>query len=332
MSTYRSSWPGTGRITLVLFVAVAAASAYPWQSARERWVLGIGLAVAVTALVRVRRLPLTTLLWRRVTLNRGKHGERRAHKTVTDPRATALLSVAAPQDDTDALPLPLIARYLDRYGLRADTIRVTSRDVGDQNGLRERTTWIGLTFSAVDNLAALQARSAEIPLDKTAAVVARRLADHLRESGWAASLVEPDEIPGLDAAGSRETWHSVVQDGGDHLAAYRLTPGHDLPDLVAKVWTYPASETWTALELAGSGDDQTLAFAAAFRTDAQPGAGGPLPGLSPQPGVQRAALAVLHPSSVQRLDGHAVVARDWLARLHWPSSTARRSPADATVG
>lgn len=328
MSTYRSSWPGTGRITLVLFAAVAAAAAYPWHSERERWVLGIGLAVAVIALVRWRGLPLTTLLWRRVTLNRGKHGERRAHRTVTDPRTTVLLSVAAPQDDTDALPLPLIARYLDRYGLRADAIRVTSRDVADHSGARERTTWIGLTFSAVDNLDALQARSAEIPLDKTAAVVARRLADHLRESGWAASLVEADEIPRLDAAGSRETWHAVVQEDGDHLAAYRLTPGHDLPDLVAKVWTYPASETWTALEVAGSGDDQTLAFAAAFRTDAQPAAGGPLPGLSPQPGVQRAALAVLHPSSVQRLDGHAVVAHDWLARLHWPS----RSPAGATVG
>ncbi|MGV0750919.1 type VII secretion protein EccE [Mycolicibacter minnesotensis] len=332
MSTHRSPWPGTGRIAVALFAAVAVAAAYPWHAARERWVLGIGIAVVAVLLARWRGLPLTTLLRRRVALNRGKRGERRARRTITDPRVTALLNVAAPQDDTDALPLPLIARYLDRYGLRADTIRVTSRDVGDPVGARERTTWIGLTFSAVDNLAALQARSPEIPLDKTAAVVARRLADHLRESGWAASAVEPDDIPRLDSAGSRETWHGIVQESGDHVAAYRLTPGHDLADLLAKVWAHPAPETWTALEVAGSGDDQTLAFAAAFRTEAQPGAGGPLPGLSPQPGVQRASLAALHPSSVQRLDGHAVVARDWLTRLRWPSSTARRSPVDATLG
>ncbi|WP_046302210.1 MULTISPECIES: type VII secretion protein EccE [unclassified Mycobacterium] len=331
MSTHQPSWPGTGRIAAVLFAAVAVAAAYPWHATRERWVLGIGVAVAAVLVTRWRGLPLTTLLRRRVALNRGKHGERRARRTATDPRVTALLNVAAPQEDTDVLPLPLIARYLDRYGLRADTIRVTSRDVGDQAGARERTTWIGLTFSAVDNLAALQARSAEIPLDKTAAVVARRLADHLRESGWAASVVAPDNIPRLDSAGSRETWHGIVQDSGDYLAAYRLTPGHDLPDLLAKVWSYPAPETWTALEIAGSGDDQTLAFATAFRTGAQPVAGGPLPGLSPQPGVQRASLAVLHPSSVQRLDGHTVLARDWLTRLRWPSSTNRRSPADVTV-
>lgn len=331
MSSHRSTWPGTGRITLVLLAAAAAATAYPWQSARERWVLGIGIAVAGALLTRWQGLPLTTLLRRRVALNRGNHGERRAGRPAADPRVTALLSVAAPQYDPDLLPLPLIAGYLDRYGLRADTIRVTSRDIDHQDG-RERTTWIGLTFSATDNLAALQARSPQIPLDQTAAVVARRLADHLRESGWVTGVVEPDDVPRLDIAGSRETWQAIVQDSGEHLAAYRLTPGHDLPDLLAKVWDYPATETWTALELAGTGGDQTLAFAAAYRTGAQPGAGGPLPGLSPQPGNQRAALAVLNPSSVQGLDGHAVVARDWLTRLRWPSSIARRSPADATVG
>lgn len=327
MSTHRSPLPGTGRITLALFAVVAATTAYPWQSVRERWVLGIGVAVAVAVLARWRGLPLTTILRRRATINRPRRGERRARRLTTDTRVTALLEIAAPAEAPDLFPFPLIARYLDRYGLRADTIRVTSRDVGDHAGERERTTWIGLTLSAVDNLAALQARSPEIPLHKTAAVTARRLADHLRESGWTADVVEPGDIPRLDAAGARETWHGIVQESGDYLAAYRVTPGHDLPELLAKVWSYPAPETWTALEVAGSGDHQTLAFASAFRTGAQPGAGGPLPGLSPQPGNQRAALAVLHPSSVRRLDGHAVVPRDWLSRLRWPSSTLRRSPA-----
>ncbi|WP_409434326.1 type VII secretion protein EccE [Mycobacterium sp. SMC-14] len=331
MSTYRSALPGTGRITLVLLAVVAAATAYPWHSARERWVLGMGVVIVVALSAQWRGLPLTTLLRRRATINSTKHGERRALRPVADPRVTALLHVAAPQEDPDLLPLPLIARYLDRYGLQADTIRVTSRDVGEHAGARERTTWIGLTFAAVDNLAALQARSPEIPLHQTALVVARRLADHLRESGWVTNAVEPDNIPRLDVGDSRETWHGLVQEGGDYLAAYRLAPGQDLPELLTKVWSYPAPETWTALEVAGAGDHQTLAFATAFRTGGRP-AGVPVSGLSPQPGNQRVSSEVLHPSSVQRLDGHTVAQRDVLTRLRWPSSTVRRSPVDATAG
>lgn len=332
MSTHRSSSPGTGRITLVLFAAVAAATAYPWQSAHERWVLGVGLAVVAVALARWRGLAVTTILRRWTTIKRPQNGERRARRPVTDARVTALLAVAAPEEDPDLLPLPLIAGYLDRYGLRADAIRVTSRDVGDHSGARERTTWIGLTFSAVDNLTALQARSPRIPLDETAAVAARRLADHLREAGWSATLVDSDDIPRLGAGHSRETWQAVVQDGDDYLAAYQVRQGEDLPELLAKVWAYPTPETWTALEIAGAGDDPTVALATAFRTGAPPSAGGPLPGLSPRLGNHRASLAVLHPASVDRLDGHTAVDVQWLSRLRWPSTTAQRLAVDAAAG
>jgi type VII secretion protein EccE len=331
VSTYRSQLPGTGRITLVLLALAAVATSYPWELARERWVLGIALAAAVAALARWRGLPLTTLVRRWTALKLPRGGARGAHRPDTDDRITVLLGVTAPLTEPDLLPLPLIARYLERYGLRAEAIRVTSRDVEDESGKRTRTTWIGLTFSAVDNLEALAARSPEIPLHRTAVVVARRLADSLRESGWLVSLVEPEEIPELNVSGSRETWHGVALEDGDYLAAYRVTPGHDVPELLEKVWSYPAPETWAVLEIAGSGDDQTLAFGAVFRTADQP-TGGPVPGLSPQPGKQRASLEVLHPSSVQRLDGHAVVARDWLTRVRWPSSSARRAPAGSAVG
>jgi hypothetical protein len=67
--------------------------------------------------------------------------------------------------------LPLIAGYLDRYGVRCDKIRITSRDL---DGLR--TTWIGMTLGAVENLAALRARSPRIPLRDTAEVAGRRTA------------------------------------------------------------------------------------------------------------------------------------------------------------
>lgn len=63
--------------------------------------------------------------------------------------------MGAPEDDSDVLPLPLIAGYLDRYGIRADKIRITSRDNASDASRRE--TWIGLTLSAPENLAALRA-------------------------------------------------------------------------------------------------------------------------------------------------------------------------------
>jgi type VII secretion protein EccE len=86
--------------------------------------------------------------------------------------------------------LPLIAGYLDRYGVRCDKIRITSRDL---DGLR--TTWIGMTLGAVENLAALRARSPRIPLRDTAEVAGRRLADHLRETGWNVAAVDTTDAP-----------------------------------------------------------------------------------------------------------------------------------------
>ena len=101
---------------------------FPWQSARERWVLGIAIVVVITLLARWRGLPVTTILRRRLAMLRPSRGARRADESGTDVRTTALLRVTPPESGPDVLPLPLIASYADRYGLRADAIRVTSRD------------------------------------------------------------------------------------------------------------------------------------------------------------------------------------------------------------
>jgi type VII secretion protein EccE len=311
----------TGRITLVLLALVAAAMAYPWQSSRERWVLGIAIVVAITLLARWRGLPVTTILRRRLAIRRPNRGAHQGSASGTDVRTTALLRVTAPQADPDVLPLPLIASYLERYGLRADAIRVTSRDSASDTGARQRETWIGLTLSAADNLAALKARSPQIPLDKTAEVAARRLADHLRESGWTATIAEPDDIPGPYSRSARETWGGIEHGSTDYVAAYQVKADTALPNTLAAIWSYPIRETWTALEVAGAGDDQTLAVACALHTDAPPTAGGPLPGLISQSGNHRPALAAMHPLSTQRLDGHTALPEALLlTRLSWPSS------------
>ena len=272
----------------------------------------------------VARTAVTTILHRRLAILRPNQGTRRADDSVTDVRTTALLRVTPPLADADALPLSLIAGYAERYGLRADAIRVTSCDSTSEVGTRERETWIGVTLSAADNLAALQARSPQIPLHETAEVAARRLADHLRESGWTASLAVPDDVPTPYPRSARETWSGISLGSTDYIAAHGVKVDTALPNTLAAIWSYPVREVWTALEVAGAGSDRTLAVACAFRTDAAPGAGGPLPGLISQAGIQRAALSALDPLSSQRLDGHVVLPEALLLeRLRW----ARSQPA-----
>lgn len=323
----RSTSPPTGRITLVALAAVAAGIGYPWHSTRDRWVLGIAIVVAITLLAWWRGLPMTTILRRRVAILRPNGRARLAGGSGTDVRVAAVLRITPPEEDPGMLPLPLIARYVDRYGLHADAIRVTSRDTTSNNGVRERGTWIGLTLSAADNLAALQARSQRIPLHQTAEVAMRRLADHLRESGCTASIVGLDEIPRLYGRSVRESWSSIAQGGADYVAAYGVKVDTALPNTLAAIWSYPVREVWTALEIAGSGDGQTLAVACALRTDGRPGPRGPLPGLTSQSGNQRAALTALHPLSAQRLDGHSRVPEALLlTRLRWPSIIVQQRP------
>ncbi len=224
------------------------------------------------------------------------------------------LQVGGPATGADELPLPLITGYLDRYGLRADTIRVTSHDTE----VPCRETWIGLTFSAADNLAALRGRSARIPLQQTAEVAARRLVDHLREAGWTAAAAAPEDIPELIEPSAPETWRRVRQGSDDYVAAYQVSVDDALPDTLAEIWSHPARETWTALEIAGNRTRRTLAVGCAYRTDHRPQP--PSPGLTAQDGSHRLALRALDPLSTRRLDGHTDLPAELLARLAWPSA------------
>ncbi|BBX99224.1 type VII secretion protein EccE [Mycobacterium lacus] len=312
-------WPGTERITLALLAVLPGVMAYPWRSTRDQWVLGVAACVVVVLLGWWRGLYLTTILRRRVAVAR-RH-RKSASEASIDVKTTALLRVWPLVPDAHALPLPLIAGYLNRYGIRAQKIRITNRDIGTDVW----ETWIGLTVSAVDNLAALQARSPRIPLHQTTEVAARRLADHLREVGWAASVAGPDDVPPLVARSARETWRGVLREvskgSGDYVAAYRITVDDALSDTLAAIRSYPARETWTALEIADGHAGRTLAAACAFRTGERHRGAGPLAGLIPQHGNHRTALMTLNPLSTQRLDGHTGVPGDLLARLRWRTVT-----------
>ncbi|MDZ4270170.1 MAG: type VII secretion protein EccE, partial [Mycobacterium sp.] len=163
------------RITLVLLFVIPAVMAYPWQSTADRWLLGVAAAVVVVVFAWWRGLFVTTMVARRIAMLRRRNHTGGSHQS--SEFATAVLRVE-PRGQTE-FPLGLIAGYIDRYGIDFDKVRLTSRDVGGA-----RTTWVGLTLGAADNVSALSARSSRMPLQDTVKVAARRLADHLRETGW----------------------------------------------------------------------------------------------------------------------------------------------------
>ncbi|MEO6795113.1 MAG: type VII secretion protein EccE [Mycobacterium sp.] len=313
--------PGSARIALVLLAVVPALMAYPWPTARDRWVLGGGLVLAILLLSWWRGLHLTTIIRRRLAMSRSRRGVHTDRRSVSGARATAALRITAAAGG-DALPLSLIRGYLNRYGLRADSVRITSHATRSGDSAGTSDTWIGLTYSAARNLAALQARSSAIPLQRTVDIAVRRLGDHLREIGWETTLVGDDEIPALIDVSAREAWRSVTDNPGGHVAAYQVGIDAALADTLGRVRASSAEETWTALEFAGDGDQRTVAAACALRTGSAPDGTAPLAGLVPQLGNHRTALLSLHPLSGSRLAGHTPLPAAALAGLRWPVAAA----------
>lgn len=316
--------PGRGRITLALLALVPAVLAYPWRSPRDHWLPAIAAAVLIVLFGWWGGLHFTTILRRRAGIV--ARGGRFDGQSASPAEATALLRVGAPGRDDDVLPLPLIAGYLDRYGIRADRVRITSRDHPSDPSRRE--TWIALTLSAVDNLRALRARSARIPLHETAEVAARRLADQLREAGWEAGLIGPDDVPRLLPRNARETWRGVRCGDTDYVSAYRVRVDDALPETLDAIRRHPARETCAALEIAGDPGRPTIAAACAFLTGTPPAADAPPAGLTPQRGNHGPALAAMDLLSTGRLDGHTDVAAGMLTLLRWPTpeAGAHRAP------
>ncbi|BBX40527.1 type VII secretion protein EccE [Mycobacterium simiae] len=317
--------PGSARIAVTALAVLPAALAYPWNSNRDYWLLGIAAVAVVAMFGWWRGLHFTTLLRRRLAImgRRSNPANVPAAESAVTAKATAVVRIGAPTAADAVFPLGLLASYLDRYGIRADKIRITSRDNASEDSRRE--TWVAITLSAAENLAALQARSSRIPLHETAEVAARRLADHLREIGWEANVVNADDVPRWLTANARETWRAVQRGNSDYVAAYQVAVDDGLPATFEAIRSYGARQTCTALEIArplSSRDQLTIAASCAFLTDTPPGLALPVSGLIPQRGNQGPALAALDLLSTGRLDGHTDLPAGLLESLDWPTPEA----------
>ncbi|WP_313901955.1 type VII secretion protein EccE [Mycobacterium tilburgii] len=320
--------PGSARITLAALAVLPAMLTYPWNSNRDYWLLGIAAVTVIVLFGWWRGLHFTTILRRRLAIM-----GRRSNPTNVPPaesavnaKTTALVRIGPCTTDDAVFPLGLLAGYLDRYGIRADKIRITSRN--NASDVSRRETWVAITVAAAENLAALQARASRIPLHETAEVVARRLADHLREIGWDANVVHADDAPRWLTAKARETWRAVHQGNSDYVAAYQLSVDDGLPGTFEAIRSHAARETCTALELArprSSRERLTVAAACAFLTDTPPGLTLPVPGLVVQRGNQGPALAALDLLSTRRLDGHTDAPVGLLESLDWPTPRRART-------
>ena len=274
----------TLRMTLALLLIIPAAMTYPWHSVHHRVLLGVAVAVVLIGFVRWRGNFVTTLIGRRLAVWRRNHAK---PQPAAVDRVSVVLGVQAGHHD--ALPVAELAGYLQRYGMRCESVRVISRDEGDR-----RDTWVALVVDAAPNLAALQARSSDLPLAETAAVLGRRVAEFLRERGLTVTVAEEAQAP--LQADAREGWRTV-RDGEGYLTGYLLA-ADALPDALAELRS--DSELWTVLEFSGAAADPVIAAACAVRTAERP-ARAAVDGLVAAPGLQRLLLAAMDPQSVCRL-------------------------------
>ncbi|MEH3131547.1 MAG: type VII secretion protein EccE [Mycolicibacterium neoaurum] len=292
----------TVRLALALLFIVAAVLAYPYRNATEQWVLGVSVVVVIALFAWWRGQFATTKLARRWAIWRGNRGGVRRPARAT--AATVVLRIEDPLDDE--LPVGLIAGYADRYGLRLDKVRITSRETSGHV-----QHWISLTLDAEQNLSALQARSAQIPLAQTTETAARRLADHLREGGWTVTAVHQAPRPVSDSA--KETWRALTDESG-FLTAYRI-PVDALAATLDEVRAYPCEERWTAVEFG----PESMTAVAALRSAERPAGAPPVAALVGLGGRQRSTLDALNPFSVDRLPGHQP-AGTLAEQVRWPSA------------
>jgi type VII secretion protein EccE len=170
-----------------------------------------------------------------------------------------------------------------------------------------------VTLDAAENLAALQARPPELPLRATTETVGRRLADHLRETGVTAVIVDDVDPP---AGLGSEKWRGVQDDRGA-VSAYGIPVDERFAERLTEVWSHPM-EKWTAVEFTGTARHPNAAAECAFRTP-EIVRSVEIPGLIAHPGIHRPLLTALDPGRAGCLGvPSSPLPAGLLERVDWP--------------
>lgn len=267
-----ASWKRCTVLTCLLLIGAAMATAgghsvRPWQIAAAA-----ALTIAFLGSWRGQLISTSVRRWVPMALrNRSGHSgsatpTRHESPPATRPSSGAVAHIMIhlrPQahrvitapDPGDQLPWQTVLSWMNRYGIRAQTLSVSAvtripplsalrRDRGPLVTGRtpqHRDTWIRFTLSADDNVDALRAR--QITIGDLADITARRLIAELRENGWLATLSgDQDQLPGFvppSVTIRRECWTATEYSDG-FRAAYAVDPSkltQVLPALAAAART-----------------------------------------------------------------------------------------------
>lgn len=152
------------------------------------------------------------------------------------------------------VPLDFIGRFLYRFGVKAHSIRVSTKQMKNARGaVTSRNTWVSITFDTRDNLDALAARSANCPLEELAESTAFRLINELVELGYNVYPEPPDHTLWNEFGGKvTEKWSELSTVDGA-ITTHSIIVNNDLPETLDGIWNSSALGSWTVIECLQAG-------------------------------------------------------------------------------
>ncbi|MFV8227403.1 hypothetical protein [Mycolicibacterium fortuitum] len=370
--------PSWRRVTVLVSVLLLGwAALVPAGHTPLWWHYLIGVVVIVAFLGSWHGQHVSTTVRRWVPLSRYNRRQRarsaqpRRRRTTADPapeaapRSTTLQArivihlrphphgLTTPADTADQMPWQFVTSWLDRYGVRADELTITSiTRTPPTSGLRtdvasllttrtpqHRDTWLTYTLRADQNVGALTARQTTMgATDRGASddvdgpgvpqraaladTTARRLVAELRERGWLATLVDDEEplpqfVPPA-ATVRRETWTATEYSDG-FRAVYAIEAG-EVESVLKALPALATKALWVSVTVASRGNQPTTVSACVGTlTGTQPGRN-PLPGLAGFHGLHREVIPALTVTGLDHALPVAQVNPADLTSLRWPTS------------
>lgn len=261
--------------------------------------------------------------------------------------------LTTPEDTADQLPWEFVTSWLNRYGVRADELTITSiTRTPPPSGLRtdsaplltnrtpqHRETWLTYTLRADQNVGVLTAHRTTMgtPAGEgtesedeaqrapqraaLADTTARRLLAELRERGWLATIDDKEPIPQFVPAAAtvrRETWTATEHNDG-FRALYAVEPGA-LESVLQALPSLGTKALWVSVTIASRGNQPTTVAACVGTLTGTKPSRNPLPGLEGFHGLHRQVAPKLSATGLDYDLPTTQVDLADLAGLRWPTS------------